>query len=153
MSTTIDPTQAAATTMGYQATGPRQTLDKNAFLQLLTTQLQYQDPLKPMDNQEFMSQMAQFSALEQMQNLNQVNEQGYAAGLLGRFVSGNDPTSGTPFAGVVGGFRMQDGKVLLQIGGAEFGLDAIGQVDAVNPLQALQTQQTQSTQSTQQGAV
>jgi flagellar basal-body rod modification protein FlgD len=40
------------------------------FLKVLLTQLTYQDPLKPMDNQEFMAQMAQFSALGQTQQLN-----------------------------------------------------------------------------------
>jgi flagellar basal-body rod modification protein FlgD len=40
------------------------------FLKILLTQLTYQDPLKPMDNQEFMAQMAQFSALGQTQQLN-----------------------------------------------------------------------------------
>lgn len=40
------------------------------FLKILLTQLNYQDPLKPMDNQEFMAQMAQFTALEQSQQLN-----------------------------------------------------------------------------------
>ena len=40
------------------------------FLNILLTQLSYQDPLKPMDNQAFMAQMAQFSALEQSQQLN-----------------------------------------------------------------------------------
>lgn len=41
------------------------------FLKILLTQLNYQDPLKPMDNQEFMAQMAQFTALEQSQRLNE----------------------------------------------------------------------------------
>jgi flagellar basal-body rod modification protein FlgD len=40
------------------------------FVKILLTQLTYQDPLKPMDNQEFMAQMAQFTSLEQTQQLN-----------------------------------------------------------------------------------
>lgn len=40
------------------------------FMKILLTQLTYQDPLKPMDNQEFMAQMAQFTALEQSQQVN-----------------------------------------------------------------------------------
>ena len=45
-------------------------LDKDDFLLLLVTQMQYQDPLQPTDNTEYVAQLAQFSELEQMQNLN-----------------------------------------------------------------------------------
>ncbi|WP_097072141.1 flagellar hook assembly protein FlgD [Ureibacillus xyleni] len=44
-------------------------LGKDAFLQILITQLQNQDPTQPMDDKEFIAQMAQFSSLEQMQNM------------------------------------------------------------------------------------
>lgn len=45
-------------------------LDKDAFLKLLTTQLQNQDPLNPTDSTEFTAQLAQFSSLEQLSNVN-----------------------------------------------------------------------------------
>ena len=57
--TSSPPAASQANTLGLQD-----------FLKILLTQLNYQDPLKPMDNQEFMAQMAQFTALEQSQRLN-----------------------------------------------------------------------------------
>ena len=63
------------------------------FLRILLTQLSYQDPLKPMDNQQFMAQMAQFTALEQTQRLNEqvgrllLNQAALqSVGLIGRSV-------------------------------------------------------------------
>ena len=47
------------------------TLGKDAFLQLLVTQMKYQDPLDPQDNGEYLAQLAQFSALEQMTNVSE----------------------------------------------------------------------------------
>lgn len=46
-----------------------QELDKDAFLKLMMTQLQYQDPLDPMDNTQYIAQMAQFSSVEQLSNI------------------------------------------------------------------------------------
>ena len=63
------------------------------FLKILLTQLTYQDPLKPMDNKEFMAQIAQFTTLEQTQQLNEKLSQVLSTqaltqsiGLLGRTV-------------------------------------------------------------------
>jgi flagellar basal-body rod modification protein FlgD len=80
---------------GTQTTGLK-ALGEHAFLRLLTTQLRYQDPLNPMDNVQFVTQLAQFSQLEQSTDLNNrmdtslgylasLNAYG-AAGLLGREV-------------------------------------------------------------------
>ncbi len=73
--------------------GATNTMGLQDFLKILLTQLNYQDPLKPMDNQEFMAQMAQFTALEQSQRLNEkldllITNQAalQSVGLIGRTV-------------------------------------------------------------------
>ena len=65
-SVTDSITTAATQTAG----GPTQELGRDAFLNLLITQLQNQDPLDPTDSVEFTAQLAQFSSLEQLGNVN-----------------------------------------------------------------------------------
>lgn len=55
---------------GVTNTTSSSSLTLQDFLQVLMTQLTYQDPLKPMDNQEFMAQIAQFTTLQQTQEVN-----------------------------------------------------------------------------------
>lgn len=86
-------------------TGPGQ-LDRDAFLKLLIVQLRNQDPLKPMEDKEFIAELAQFSSLEQMQLTNRSLETFIqnvdlfaksqsafaAAGLIGRTITAIDPS-------------------------------------------------------------
>ncbi|MCK9479795.1 MAG: flagellar hook capping protein [Firmicutes bacterium] len=61
-------------------------LGKDEFLKILVTQLQTQDPLNPMDDTDFIAQMAQFSTLEQISNLNSAFSLSQAIGMVGKQV-------------------------------------------------------------------
>ena len=65
---------------------PQSDLDRDAFLNLLITQLRHQDPLNPMDDSQFIAQMAQFSTLEQMMQLNNTFERTQAFGMIGKII-------------------------------------------------------------------
>jgi len=93
-------------------------LDKDSFLQLLVTELRYQDPLSPMDNKEFISQMAQFSSLEQMQNMNdnmgsflELEGLNQGVALIGKNVDALDPNSGDLISGKVESISLKNGKI------------------------------------------
>lgn len=92
-----------------------------SLLQIILTQLQYQDPLKPLDNFEFVSQLAQFTSLEQGQQLNtqitnllQVQSSAQATGLLGHTVDVQQP-SGQVFTGTVKGISLSTGTPQLTV--------------------------------------
>ncbi len=68
-----------------KATGS-DSLDKDAFLQLLVAQMKYQDPLEPTSNTEYISQYATFSELEQMQNMSASMDLFRASALVGQTV-------------------------------------------------------------------
>jgi flagellar basal-body rod modification protein FlgD len=98
--------QAASTSTTTSTAGPA-SLGKNDFLKLLLAELQNQDPSKPMDDSQTIAQMAQFSALEATQNLQQTIQQSnnvqtlFGAGaLIGKYVQANQ-SDGTSVTGTV----------------------------------------------------
>lgn len=126
--TKVDPTKSQ-TFYGRAAASAGQGLDKDAFLKLLTTQLRYQDPLNPMDQQQFAAQLAQFSALEQMQLANRYNLQQLGMMLLGRVVAGVDPTTEAAWSGQVTGVALQGGEVLLTVGDKQYRLGDVRRIE------------------------
>lgn len=98
-------------------------LDFESLLKIILTELTYQDPLKPVDNYEFVSQLGQFSQLQLSQTLNDnvtklLSSQAatQAAGLLGRTVdfSSND-SNGTLISGEVTAVSFSSGQPLITI--------------------------------------
>lgn len=115
------------------------TLDKHDFLRLLTVQLRYQDPIDPIKDQDFIAQMAQFTSLEQMQNLSDKMEQfidmqitsssaSQAASLIGRTVAAYDQETGSTIEGIVESVRFDTGGPLLTVGDRTFTIGAVYEI-------------------------
>lgn len=102
----------------------RAELDKMDFLQILVTQLRYQDPMKPMDDREFATQLAQFSALEQISEQTRWSKMTYGLGLIGQEVTFAQGEGGLTTA-TVKALRTVDGAPLLSVGDTEITLDQI----------------------------
>lgn len=71
-------------------------LDKDAFLKILVAEMQYQDPLEPSSNTEWVTQMASFSQIEQLQDVTDTINEQKAASLVGKriIIAASDNTSG-----------------------------------------------------------
>lgn len=104
------------------------------FLQLLVTQLQNQDPLSPMDNEQFLTQLAQFQTLQETmsmasntKNLLLGQQLSAASGLIGKYVvvAGSD---GTDYVGRVDKVAIENGEVLLVAGNMAVSLSEIKEV-------------------------
>lgn len=109
-------------------------LDKDAFLRLFVEQLKNQDPERPQDSSEFIAQMAQFSILEQITNLNegmdqlkQSQEMAEAAELLGRQV--NVQTEDGIICGLVEKVIIDEEGVKLLVNGNSYSLDSLTAIE------------------------
>ena len=117
-------------------TGLGSELSTDSFMKLFVTQLQYQNPMQPQDSSAFLSQLAQFSGLEQQQkqteylsklgSMNtaslQVDQISMASTFIGKTIKylpeGSDSNSNNTLAGVVNGIKLEkDGSVSFMVNG------------------------------------
>lgn len=112
-------------------TADKNGMDKDAFLQLLVAQMQYQDPLEPTSNTEYISQYAQFSQVEQMQNMAATTELARATSLVGQEVYiktvGSNGKSDLIY-GKVDYVVFENGKAYLSIDESLYSLDDLDTV-------------------------
>jgi len=111
---------------------PVNQLGRDSFLMLLITQLRNQDPLRTVEDKEFIAQLAQFSALEQMQEMNQNlevfvrSQSSFAAlSLIGRTVEATDPETGNKLSGKVESVHYDRGTPILRVLGKDIPLNYI----------------------------
>jgi len=123
-STTVDTSTATATTA-------KKTLTTEDFLQLLSTQMQNQDPLQPMDDSAYLAQMAQFTSLQQVNTLSSEvslmrsdQQQLAAVSYLGRTVTMDDGNKGT-VSGPVTSVNTSGTTPQLQVNGTYYPLTSL----------------------------
>jgi flagellar basal-body rod modification protein FlgD len=129
-------TASEPTGLGAAAGFPTQDHDKTAFMELLVAQLKNQDPLEPASNEEFVGQLATFSSLEQLENVNDnivtmvllqqsnalLEQLTQSSALIGQTVAWTNPETGESGTGVVQSVKVEDGTAFLDVDGQNIAL-------------------------------
>jgi flagellar basal-body rod modification protein FlgD len=153
----ISTVGGASTSTSSGSVDKTKQLGKQDFLKLLLAQLQNQDPMKPMDDSQMIAQMAQFSALEATQQLQQTIQQNnnvqtiFGAGaLIGKYVQANQ-SDGSDVIGAVTGvdFTSTDGVVAptLQVNGKDVDYSTVLRVSST-PISTTESSSTNSAATT-----
>jgi flagellar basal-body rod modification protein FlgD len=106
-------------------------LDKEDFLMLLVAQMKYQDPLEPESNTEYVAELAQFSSLEQMENLNTTANNSTAYSLVGKqvYIEESSTTGGSSTVqGMVEYVTIQNSTPYVSVNGQLYAYDDVVQV-------------------------
>jgi flagellar basal-body rod modification protein FlgD len=135
-------TDPVSTPGGSTSTSSSNKLGKDAFMNLLVTQLKHQDPMAPTENQEFIAQLAQFSSLEGIQELNDnmlglavlqqsnalMSQLTQSSDLIGKTVKYIDPNTNAEASGDVESVKIKDGIAVLNIGSKDIPLGNVTEV-------------------------
>src|ERR1044072_9288815 len=121
--TATNPSSTTPITAAQAAEKPM--LGKDDFLKLLVTQLQHQDPMNPVDDKDFMGQMAQFTSVEQLSNMatsiklmSTASQSTQSIALIGKTVSWKKE-DGSSGEGVAQSVSFTDGKITIAVGEAK----------------------------------
>ena len=134
MAGTIDTTgkvsnQIMSSTSKTSNTKKSNTLNMENFLSLLVAEMQNQDPLEPTSNSDYMAQMATFSQVEAISEMNERVLSQTASNLIGKAVIVKTDTNSTGYAGgIVNGWQEIDGIVYLGINGNLYDINDVDQV-------------------------
>ncbi|MGN0513548.1 MAG: flagellar hook assembly protein FlgD [Lachnospiraceae bacterium] len=113
------------------STKSNDTLDKTAFLNLLVAEMKYQDPLEPSSNTDYVAQLATFSQVESMQNMQLTYQQQQGANLTGKPVIMRTETASGETGYICGRVEYmvtEDSKVFLSINGSLYNIDDLDTV-------------------------
>lgn len=109
----------AASTAADGSTKTDSTMDKTKemFLQLLVAEMQYQDPLKPADNTEYVKELATFTQVETLNSVNDQVQQLQANSMVGKYVTVYDKETDTVREGKVDYVSNQNGTMFVSVNG------------------------------------
>ncbi len=123
---------ATTSAASSSSTGFTSALGEQQFLQLMVAQLQNQNPLEPVDQQDYLAQLAQFSSLSGIEQLNsnfadlfKLQSITQGAGLIGKEVSYNSTITGQTDSGVITQANLVSGKVQLTVNNEQVPMDNI----------------------------
>ena len=143
---------ATNNTESSSATNSSDSLDKEAFLSLLVAQMQYQDPLEPTSNTEYISQFATFSQLEATQNLQSTVVQQFGNELVGKNVimkvTSNITGETTMKTGKVDYVTYENEKTYLYINGKPYSIEDLDTVVTDEYMEAVLNAQSQTAAET-----
>lgn len=123
----VDGTSGSSSKKNGSKKNVDNTMGQEQFLQLLVAQMQYQDPLEPTSNTEWVAQMATFSMVESLNNMQEAFSKQSANDLVGKYVIINDGDNGY-VRGKVDFVTKQDGKTMLSVDDKLYDLEKLDTV-------------------------